>query len=387
MSSSCPSQDLIEMRITKIESRIIGYDIGEAWLPEGPPDGLHSTWYSYSLDAFHTDEGIVGYTMQNTNVPDGDKMADVLHSVYWPELRGQDPTNIEYLWDKLRRVNRHAYNLSDGVHGSIDVALWDIVGKVANQPIAKLLGMARNKVPAYRTASSVRPDPEAVFNEARRVKAENYHGFKIQFWDGIDEDIPRFRAAREAVGPDYPLMQDAAGMYSFTQALEAGRELGRLGYYWFEEPIPDRQLFQLQRLTHDLEVPILSGETSRVYELAEGMRIGAFDIARGDVHLKEGITGLRKAIGMADLLGFDLEVHGIGQPLLECANLHVSASMTNGRWCETFHPVYAKGLKGSPLAVDADGYKHVPMGPGLGVELDWDWIDTVTQRVVTSPEA
>ena len=61
--------------------------------------------------------------------------------------------------------------------------------------------------------------------------------------------------------------------------------------------------------------------------------------------------------------------------------------MTNGRWCETFHPVYAKGLKGSPLAVDADGYKHVPMGPGLGVELDWDWIDTVTQRVVTSPEA
>jgi len=373
------------MRITRIESRIIGYDVAEAWLPEGPPDGLYSTWYSYSLDAFHTDEGVVGCTMQNTNVPDGDKMADVLHSVYWPELRGEDPTRIEHLWDKLRRVNRHAYNLSDGVHGAIDVALWDIVGKVAGQPIARLLGMARDKVPAYRTASSVRPTPETVYNEATRVKQAGFHGFKIQFWDGLEVDIPRFRAAREAVGPDFPLMQDAAGMYSFTQALEAGRELGRLGYYWFEEPIPDRNIFQLQRLTHDLDVPILAGETLRVHELAEQMRLGCFDIARGDVHMKQGITGMRKAIGMADLLGFDLEVHGIGQPLLEAANLHISASMTNGRWCETFHPVYAKGLKGSPLAVDPQGYKHVPMGPGLGVELDWDWIDDNTRRVLTSP--
>ena len=70
------------------------------------------------------------------------------------------------------------------------------------------------------------------------------------------------------------------------------------------------------------------------------MRMGAFDIARGDVLLKEGITGLRKAVAMADLFGFDLEIHGIGQPLLDVANLHVALSMTNGRWSETFHPVY-----------------------------------------------
>ena len=93
--------------------------------------------------------------------------------------------------------------------------------------------------------------------------------------------------------------------------------LGDLDYTWFEEPIPDRNLFQLQRLTDQLDVPILAGETSRVHELAEGMRMGAFDIARGDVLMKEGITGLRKAVGMADLLGYDLEVHGINQPLLE----------------------------------------------------------------------
>jgi L-alanine-DL-glutamate epimerase-like enolase superfamily enzyme len=375
------------VKITKIESRIIGYDVAEAWLPEGPPEGISSTWYEYSLDAIHTDEGIVGYTMENSNLQDGGVMGDVLHRVYAPQLLGENPLEIEGLWHKLRRLNRHAYNLSDGVAGSIDVALWDIAGKVANQPIAVLLGLAREKIPAYATARSIRPIPETVFNEAKARKSEGYHGFKIQFWDGLDQDVPRFRAAREAVGDDYPLMQDAAGMYSFTQALEAGRELGRLGYYWFEEPIPDRNTLQLKRLTHDLEVPILAGETLRVHELAEQMAAGVFDIARGDVHLKEGITGLRKAVGMADLLGFDLEVHGISQPLLEAANLHVSLAMANGRWCETFHPVYGKGIKGGTLDIDAEGYKHLPTGPGLGVELDWDWIDNNTQRTIVSPAA
>ena len=72
--------------------------------------------------------------------------------------------------------------------------------------------------------------------------------------------------------------------------------------------------------------PVRGGETRRVHEVAEQMSIGAFDSARGDVHLKEGITGMHKAVGMADLLGFDLEVHGVAQPPLECANLHANGS-------------------------------------------------------------
>jgi L-alanine-DL-glutamate epimerase-like enolase superfamily enzyme len=180
-------------------------------------------------------------------------------------------------------------------------------------------------------------------------------------------------------------MQDAAGMYTYAEALAAGQVLGELGYEWFEEPIPDRNVQQLKRLSDQLAVPILAGETVRVHELAEQMRVGAFDIARGDVHLKEGITGLHKAVGMADLLGYDLEVHGIAQPLLEAANLHVSLAMTNGRWVETFNPIYGLGVKGDTLKIDAEGYKHLPPGPGLGVEMDWDWIDNVTQRVIRTP--
>lgn len=373
------------MKITSIESRVIGYDITEAWGGQEPPEGISTSWYQYSFDTFHTDEGVVGYTMQNANLRDGAAMTQVVHDLYAAQVIGEDPMQGEALWQKLRRLNRHAYNLSDSVAGAIDVAMWDIRGKVANLPIASLLGLARTRIGAYATARNIDPTPEDVFEEATRRKAEGYHAFKVQFWDGLDRDIPRFRAAREAVGDDFPLMQDAAGMYSYREAIEAGRVLGDLGYTWFEEPIPDRNLFQLQRLTDQLEVPILSGETSRVHELAEGMRMGAFDIARGDVLMKEGITGLHKAVGMADLLGYDLEVHGINQPLLEIANLHVALSMSNGRWSETFNPIYYRGLKGDPLGIDSEGYKHLPPGPGLGVEIDWDWIDGVTEKIVRTP--
>ena len=372
------------MKITSIESRVIGYDVGEAWggiLPEG----ITSSWYEYSFDTFHTDEGIDGHTNQNANLRDGGAMVHVLHGLYAPQLIGEDPLEVERLWHKLRRLNRHAYNLSDGMAGAIDVALWDIRGKVAGMPIATMLGTARKRIGAYATARTIEPTPEAVFEEARTRKEQGYHAFKVQFWDGLARDIPRYRAAREAVGPDYPLMQDAAGMYSYAEALAVGKVLSDLDYTWFEEPVPDRNLFQLQRLTDQLAVPILSGETSRVHELAEGMRMGAFDIARGDVHMKEGITGLRKAAGMADLLGFDLEIHAINQPLLDVANLHVAMSIVNCRWSETFHPIYYRGLKGDPLAIDADGYKHMPTGPGLGVELDWDWIDDNTRSIVRTP--
>ena len=103
------------------------------------------------------------------------------------------------------------YNASDATVGAIDIALWDLRGKQLGRPIAELLGLARTRVPCYATARTIDPAPEQVFEEARTRKAEGFRGFKVQFWDGLDRDIPRFRAAREAVGDEFPLMQDAAG--------------------------------------------------------------------------------------------------------------------------------------------------------------------------------
>ncbi|HVA88081.1 MAG TPA: enolase C-terminal domain-like protein [Candidatus Saccharimonadales bacterium] len=373
------------MKITGIETRILGYDIAEAFGEAGPPEGVTSTWYRMTVDTIHTDEGIDGFTMQYGGMGDGESIGHTLHEIYAPQLIGEDPLRGEAIWQKLRRLNRHLYNLTDAIAGTIDVGLWDIRGKVANQPIAVLLGLARDRVACYATARTINPSPEQVFEEAQIRREEGYRGFKIQFWDGLERDAPRFRAARDAVGDSYPLMEDAAGMYGWTDAIEAGRTLQDLDYTWFEEPLPDRQLGQLRRLTDSLDVPILAGETVSLGEMPEFLRSGAFDIARGDVLIKNGITGLHKAATMADLFGYNLEVHGLGTPLLDLANLHVACAIENCRWVEAHHPIYYRGLVGDPLAIDGEGFRRLPTGPGLGVELDWNWIDGITEAVIRTP--
>ena len=164
--------------------------------------------------------------------------------------------------------------------------------------------------------------------------------------------------------------------------------LGDLNYYWFEEPIPDRQHVPAQAP----DATQLDGADPRRRDAARpragraDARSGAFDIARGDVHLKEGITGLRKAVGMADLLGFDLEVHGIGQPLLECANLHVSLAMTNGRWCETLQPDLRAAAQGRP-ARGRRGRLQAPARrvPAWASSSTGTGSTTNTERVIRTP--
>ena len=181
----------------------------------GTARGLHSTWYEYSFDTFHTDEGIDGYTMQNANVRDGAAMVDVLHDVYAPQLIGEDPTRERGLWHKLRRLNRHAYNLSDGVAGAIDVALWDIRGKVGEPADREDARPGPREDPGIPTASSIRAHARAgLRGGAERVQEAGYHGLQDPVLGRARRDIPRYRAAREAVGDDFPLMQDAAGMYT-----------------------------------------------------------------------------------------------------------------------------------------------------------------------------
>ena len=373
------------MRVTGITTRILAYDLRPAW-GEDPPEGIFDTTYRIPLVTLHTDAGIDGHAMQYGGLGEGRAMGHVLHEAYAGDVMGRDPRDIEAIWQHLRRKERHMYNTSDATIGTLDIALWDLRGKALGQPVAALLGLARDRVPCYATARSINPSPEQVYEEAKLRRSEGYRGFKIQFWDGLDRDIPRFRAAREGAGPDFTLMEDAAGGYTYVQAIAAGRELQDLGFTWFEEPIPDRQLDQLRRLADQLDIPILATETLLLHELPEHLRRGAADIVRGDVLIKDGITGLRKACVAAELFGYDLEIHGLGGFLSDIANLHVALSVENCRFVEAHHPIYEQGLIGRPLAIDADGHRVLPDAPGLGVELDWDWIDDHTQEVIRSGE-
>lgn len=371
------------MKITAVEVRRLEIDASPWYFGHPIPADEPAAW-EYPLVRVVTDEGIDGYSMGYGANGEGQPNAHAIGDTYALALVGRDPLLREQIWQDIRRRNRHLYAHTDTVLGILDVALWDIAGKACGLPIAAMLGICRTSMPAYRVGSYYLSTPEMVYEEASRHKAAGFHGCKFNMFAGPQLDIPRLRAAREAVGDDFYLMHDASSFYSFTDAMIVGRALGDLGYHWFEEPVYDRQVHILKRLSAELAVPILASETTTLAEKAEFLRIGAVDLMRGDVMNSGGVTGLRKALAACELFGYNLEIHTASSPLLDVANLHVACSVANCELLETHHQMFRFGLKGNPLDPDAAGYVHLPMGPGLGVELDWDWIDDHTVGVVGS---
>ena len=365
------------MRITDLTVKMVRID-ATSWYGQEAP-GHEPTQWDYPIVSVETDEGIVGYSMAYGAKNEGWPAREYLLKVYRPALIGKDPLDRERIWQTFRSMNRHLYGATDTNAGIIDVALWDIAGKAAGMPISTLLGRHSESVAAYRTIGrrlliDLDRIPEMVEHAQHGVSA-----VKVQLWDSDPRrDIERLRVARAAARSELKLMHDAAGQYDLGQATEVARVLEELDFLWFEEPIPDAQITNLAHLRNHTNVPILAAETAPLALLPEYLLAGAVDIIRGDVLIKAGITGLRKAMALAELHGLRLEVHTGGAPLLDLANLHVAASAVNTTFIETHHDVFRFGLVGDPLEPDSQGMVSVPTSPGLGATLDWDWIDDHT---------
>lgn len=366
------------MKITGLTTRLIEIDATSRYKDGVVPAGRPASW-CFPLVTLHTDAGLDGHSMIYGPHGDGRALADALHESYWPHVAGADPRYSEALWHKLSTRQRHLYNLTDTLLGVIDVAVWDLRGKAAGLPIAALLGQHTRSMRAYQTATSEFYSEEEVAHEATEVRAAGFHGYKLQLRAGPAQDILRLQAARAAVGPHFALMQDPNSGYSLPEALAVGHQLDALGYHWYEEPLPEDQVAHYRHLVAALRTPILAAETSRLGALPHFLSERAMTMARGDVLIKGGITGLRKAMSACEVFGFNLEIHTANTPLLDVANLHVACAARNTTMVEVHHPVFRFGLKQHPFNADKAGRVHLPDAPGLGVELDWDWIDARTQ--------
>ncbi|GAA1213403.1 enolase C-terminal domain-like protein [Rhodoglobus aureus] len=351
------------------------------WYGKSTPAGEQKS-FQFPLLEITSDSGISGYSTGYCPLGQGRGAAQQLIDVYSRVLIGRDPTGIEAIWQDMRRMNRHLYALSDASTGQIDVALWDLKGKALGSSIGTLLGRTRDSVGAYGTGSYFLESPEETAREALLIRDRGYSGAKFNMFQGPAIDIPKLEAARDAVGPDFSLMLDASNHLSYADALTTGRALGRLDFDWFEEPLYDRQLGQLLELRKALDVPILGAETVSLMELADAMTRSTFDLVRGDVYIKAGVTGLVKAIGMTDLLGVGLEIHACASPLLDIANLHVACATATTDRLEVHHEMFRFGVLDNPMVLDSEGRLTCPDGPGLGVEMGWDWIDDHTVELV-----
>ena len=362
------------MRISDVKFQVLKRDLPdrvEKFVVLGI--SMEKLWTEGVLVRILTDEGIEG----NGITTGGRGMAEYL-SILKPALLGQDPLDREKIWQELWHLDRLTF-LPQLALGAIDVALWDIGGKAAKLPIYKLLGAYRDKVKAYASSMTL-PNVEAYVQQALHYKSKGYTAYKIHAWGIPDKDVEVCKAVREAVGYDMDLMFDAMG-YGHGEALRVGRELEKLSFYWYEEPVQDYDIHGYIQLSKALDIPVLGTEVipGSIYSTPEYIVRGAVDIIRGDVLFKGGITAIKKMAALAEAFGMNMEIHTNCNPLGNAAHMHVTCSIKNCEFYEVFVPeeYFNFGVK-EDIRIDDEGYAHVPQQPGLGMEIDWDSIDKWT---------
>ncbi|QTQ14001.1 enolase [Treponema parvum] len=322
----------------------------------------------------------------------GNMNVDILQNVVCPAIIGEDPFFHERIWQRMRTWQRLHSTFTDRSLCALDLALWDICGKKCSKPIYKLLGGFREKVPAY--ASIMVGDnfegglntPQSYADFSLKLLKKGYKAIKLHTWMPpiIPEPDPKLdvaacRAVREAVGPDIELMLDPYHDYTRQEAYYIAKELEKLNFLWMEEPMDEHSMSSYRWLTKEVDLPICGPETveGKNRSRAEWVISGASDIGRAGAEVTGGITSLMKSVHLYESFGMSIELHGntIG-------NLHVLGAMPiAGKYYERglLHPFldYDKPkpwFKSIYDPLNADGTVTIPSKPGLGWDLDYDYI-------------
>ncbi len=336
--------------------------------------GLFSGQSQLGLVTVATDEGVAGHAFLGSASYSAELDAGALIAKLKPQILGRDPLDRERLYEALVQRQRHT---NWRTIGALDVALWDIAGKVSGLPIHRLLGTYRHDAPAY-ASSAVLDSPQAYAEEAAAFKERGWKAYKIHPPQTPDRDIEVCEAVRNAVGDDFTLMLDSTWSYRYEDALRVGRAIERLGFYWYEDPLADDDLYGYAKLREKLDVPILATEYSpggfHAYQPWILMR--ATDMLRGDVAVKGGITPLVKSAHLAEAFRMNYEIHHGGNSLNNVANLHVLMAIPNSEFFEVLMPTGAQqyGLI-TDIEVDRNGLVHAPDAPGLGYAIDFELIE------------
>ena len=327
-----------------------------------------------------TDAGVDGHAFLGSSRQGADAYVGPLIEFVKPAIMGANPLDIGAIWHRLWRMNR---SVSTEAIGAVDVALWDVAGKVANLPIHRLLGTCRDRVPAYASSGWL-PTPEAYGEEAQRFKTRGWPAYKIHPHGIPRDDIKICRAVRNAVGDDMTLMLDSIWAYGYEDAVRVGRAIEALDFFWYEDPLADEDIYNYIKLRNKLDIPIMSTEFApgRLYGMAQWIQQMATDILRGDVAVTGGITPLVKIAHLAEAFRMKCEIHHGGNSLNNVANLHVIMAVNNCDYYEVFpsHGANKFGLV-KDIEVDKQGLVYAPEKAGLGYEIDWDLVKRETVQV------
>ena len=317
---------------------------------------------------------------------------DVIDGLIKPIIVGEDPFFREKIWQTLKQRQRLALDrLSDKALAAVDIALWDLAGNYLNQPVYRLLGAFRTKVPAY--GSTMCGDdlpggldtPQAYADFALKLVKRGYKAVKLHTWQppysaDVKRDVAACAAVREAVGPDIVLMIDPYHYYTRHEAYYLGRELEKLDFYWIEEPMDEHSMSSYVWLAEQLDMAVVGPETAegKLHTRAEWIMHHASDMTRAGVMDVGGITPMMKIAHLAEAFNIQMESHGP-----HIANLHVLCAMgIPGQYHERglLHPFIdydepAPWLNQLNDPMDSEGFVHISDRPGLGMDINFDYIE------------
>ena len=372
-----PKITKLEIHEFRYEAKDLGYDEDGFNVVYEPGGRLPSGGHVLRL---FTDTGPVGECLAGR--------ASELSTIpqFWHYLKGKSALQRERINDDIKRALRQSARI--GV-APVDIALWDIAGKLFDVPIYRLLGGYKESVPCY--ASTFHGDaaggldcPEAYADFARQCQEMGYPAFKIHGWSKapVAQEAANVLAVRAAVGDGMDLMLDpACELRTFGDAVKVGRACDEARFFWYEDPFRDGGISQFahRKLRQLIRTPLLQTEHVRSLEPHIDFVVAdATDYVRGDVGY-DGITGVMKLAHAAESLGIDIEFHGPSPAARQCM-----AAIRNTNYYEMglVHPKVAashapdlyQDHHDSLAAIDRRG--HVPVGqtPGLGAQIDWDWV-------------
>lgn len=363
------------MKISEIKAHIFHrsppvYQWKEGWAPRS---------LDHVLLRIITDEGVEGHCITYIMSPMELKYA---MAGLQATLIGRDPHEVEAIsYELTDRLDRPT-----PVASTVDICLWDLIGKIHNEPIYRLLGAARNRIRAYASTFVCKTDDEYV-KLALDCRDQGFNAYKIHPYGVPDRDIALCRKVREAVGDTMDLMLDPVNEYDRYGAMKVAKALEELDFYWFEAPISDADIDGLRDLTRSFSIPITAVES-----IAGGLRYypqylkdPAVDSIRSVGDWIGGISAMRKTAALCEAHNMKFEPHSYGTVHIQAAHLHVMLSIHNCDFVELPVPQGCLdiGMK-DVIRVEKDGMVHAPTKPGLGYEVDWDEVEKHTAEVISA---
>ena len=294
-------------------------------------------------------------------------------------MAADDPAPV---WEKMYRYQLASHGMGAGAClaiSGIDMALWDIRGKALGLPLYKVLGGTRKAIPAYAGGVSLGyQEKSRLIDEAQTSVDRGYQAIKLRVGDSVDKDVERMGAVRAAFGKELAILTDANIGYTLDQVRRVMPAMDELGIGWLEEPFPAPDFRSYREAARLGRTPLAAGENHYTrFEFDRLIEDGAVRILQPDLSKSGGITeGLRIA-ALAAAAKLPVHPHSSMTGLNHAATIHFLAAIGNGGYFEgdvSRSNRYRDELVANPGEIDPQGCVWPPEKPGLGVEVDEDFI-------------